>query len=188
MTRKVATGFLALIIAAALPALCQSAQQPAAPHIPSTSQPESQYKPTAEEAELIGLSREWMDAAIRHDWAKLDRIMAPEFTLQIWDASRAPQPRDKWLETLRNRLTDWKSDYTAISARVFGNVGVVYSRYRWSGKLDGKPFNDGGLMIDVWQKHKGKWRVVARRSAGQQQIQKVQSDLQGEGSGPSANK
>ena len=138
---------------------------------PAASQPTSDYQPTPEESELIRLSQEWMDAALfRKDVDRLRQIMSPEFTLQIWDASRAPQPLDAWLDTGLNRLDQLQFEYAGLNARVFGDVGVVYSRFWWAGTMDGRPFADSGFMADVWIKQHGQWQVVARRSAPQQQI------------------
>ncbi|MGH9555327.1 MAG: nuclear transport factor 2 family protein [Terriglobales bacterium] len=175
--KKLTIRVAVVLLAMPLTLQSQNSEERKHPHTPAASQPTEEYKPTPEEAELIRLSREWMDAAIARDWGKLDAIMAPEFTLQAWDATRRPQPRDQWMEALRTRLKDWKIDFTAMSARVFGDFAVVYSRYRWAGALDGQPFEDGGLMVDVWQRRAGRWMVVARRSAGQQQIEKVRLDL-----------
>ncbi len=179
---------LTVFFASPAPGQTQGALQKGVPQTPAAAQPPMEYKPTPEEAELIRLSREWMDAAIRKDYTKLDQLMALNFTLQLWDASRAPQSRDKWLGTLRTRLGEWKIDYTAISARVFGDFGVVYSRFRWSGKLDGKPFKDAGFLADVWIRKGGKWKVMARRSAPQQQIQTLLKEAQVEVRGGSAER
>lgn len=144
------------------------------PGTPAASQPEVDYTPSAEEAELIRLSQEWMDAAlVEKDEGKLRKLMAPEFTLQIWDGSRAPQSLDAWMQMLLHRLDKINLKYSGLSARVFGDVGIVYSRFHWTGTMDGRPFEDSGFMADVWRRNGGVWQVVARRSAPQQQIHQV---------------
>ena len=146
------------------------------PQTPAATQPEVAYVPTQQEAELIRLSREWMHVAlIEKDELKLRKLMAPEFTLQIWDASRAPQVLESWLNMLLHRLSDLELEYTSLSARVFGEVGIVYSAFSWSGTMDGNAFSDSGFMADFWSKQSGFWQVVARRSAPQQQILKLRT-------------
>lgn len=141
------------------------------PRTPAAAQPPVAYVPTPEEAELIRLSREWMHVAlVEKDESKLRKLMAPEFTLQIWDASRAPQVLEAWLDMLLHRLNDLEFEYTSISARVFGDVGIVYSAFGWTGTMDGNAFSDTGFIADFWSKQSGSWQVVARRSAPQQQI------------------
>ena len=115
-----------------------------------------------------------MDAALlRKDERRLREIMAPEFTLQIWDASRAAQSLDAWMHTLKHRLDRILFRYAGLNARVFGETAIVYSRFSWTGTMDGLPFADQGFMADTWTKRDGKWQVVSRRSAPQQQIQEL---------------
>ncbi len=141
---------------------------------PAISQPAFDYKPTAEEAELIRLSREWMDVALfKDDEKRLEELMAPEFSLQAFDVSRAPQPRAAWLATRKTALKVHDFAYTSINARVYGDVGIVYSAFRWSGQMRGVEFQDSGVMVDIWQRRNGKWQVVSRRSAGQSLLGKL---------------
>src|ERR1700687_2550918 len=146
------------------------------PRTPAAMQPPSTYRPTPDEAELIRLSREWMHIAlVEKDEARLRSMMAPEYTLQIWDASRAAQDLDLWMHALMRRLQDLQFEYTSLSARVFGDMAIVYSAFWWKGTLDGQPFTDSGFMADVWSRRSGSWQGVARRSAPQQQIQQLRT-------------
>lgn len=154
--------------------MAQKASEPISPATPAASQPKFDYKPSSEESELIRLSHEWMDAALfRKDEKRLREIMSPDFTLQIWDASRAPQPLEAWLDLLKHGLDVARFEYSSLNARVFGDVAVAYSRFWWKGTMNGKPFTDSGFMADVWVKKQGQWQVLARRSAPQQQIQEI---------------
>lgn len=154
--------------------MTQKPDESATPATPAASQPTFDYRPSPEESALIRLSQEWMDAALfRKDDKRLRQIMSPDFTLQIWDASRAPQPLESWMDTLKNRLDVLQFEYSGLNARIFGYVGVVYSRFWWQGTLDGKPFTDAGFLVDVWVNQQDMWQVVARRSAPQQQIQEL---------------
>ena len=146
------------------------------PRTPAAAQPASTYRPTPDEAALIRLSQEWMHVAlVEKDERRLRSLMAPEFTLQIWDASLAAQDLDTWMHTLLQRLAAVELKYTSLSARVFGDIGVVYSAFWWKGTMDGQPFTDTGFMADVWSRLSGSWQVVARRSAPQQQILQLQT-------------
>jgi ketosteroid isomerase-like protein len=154
--------------------MTQTPNEPSTPSTPAASQSISDYTPTPEEGELIRLSQEWMDVALSSkDEKRLREIMSSDFTLQIWDASRAPQPLEAWLDMLKHRLGHIQFEYSGLNARVYGDVAIVYSRFWWRGTMDGKPFTDSGLMADVWVKKHDKWQVLARRSAPQQQIQET---------------
>ena len=146
------------------------------PRTPAAAQPSSTYQPTPDEEALIHLSQEWMHVAlVEKDERRLRSLMAPEFTLQIWDASLAAQDLDTWMHTLLQRLAAVELKYTSLSARVFGDIGIVYSAFWWKGTMDGQPFTDAGFMADVWSRLSGSWQVVARRSAPQQQVQQLQT-------------
>jgi hypothetical protein len=146
------------------------------PRTPAAAQPPAPYRPTPDEAELIRLSQEWMEIAlVEKDEQRLRCLVAPQFTLQIWDASRAAQGLDSWMQVLLHRLADIELTYTSLSAQVFGSIGVVYSTFWWTGTMDGQPFADSGFMTDIWSRESGSWRVVSRRSAPQQQIQRLRA-------------
>ncbi len=165
---------IAILVLTSVAAMGQANAKPTTPSTPAASQPTFDYKPSPEESVLLKLSQEWMDTALlKKDEKRLRELMAPEFTLQIWDASRAPQPLEAWLTTLKKRLEAVEFEYSGLNARVFGDVAVVYSRFLWKGTFEGKPFSDSGFLADVWVRKGGKWLVVARRSAPQQQIQMI---------------
>jgi Domain of unknown function (DUF4440) len=149
---------------------------PVPPRTPAAAQPPSTYKPTPDEEALIRLSQEWMHVAlVEKDERRLRSLMAPEFTLQIWDASLAAHDLDTWMHTLLHRLAAVELKYTSLSARVFGDIGIVYSAFWWKGTMDGQPFTDAGFMADVWSRQSGSWQVVARRSAPLQQVRQLQT-------------
>ena len=84
------------------------------PRTPAAAQPSATYRPTPDEAELIRLSQEWMEiAVVEKDERRLRRLMAPEFTLQVWDASQAALNLDSWMQVLLHRLADVELKYTS---------------------------------------------------------------------------
>ncbi len=143
------------------------------PQTPAAIQTAVDYRPSPVEAELLQLSQDWMAALSPLDEKRLREILAPDFTLQIWDATRARQNIESWLDMALNRLAVTSFDYAGLNAQVFGDAALVYSRFSWSGHVDGKPFTDNGFIADFWQRRDGKWRVVCRRSAPVQQIQQL---------------
>ena len=85
----------------------------------------------------------------------------------------ARQGINSWLDMALTRLVVTSFAYAGLNAQVFGDVAIVYSRFSWSGRVDGKPFSDRGFLTDFWQRRDGTWRVVTRRSAPVQQIQQL---------------
>jgi hypothetical protein len=105
-----------------------------------------------------------MEAMLRHDKARLEELIAPEYVLRGWDRSAPDTPRAAWLDNLYNHLKIDRWEQTAISARVYGDVGVVTSLYSWAGTFRGKPFDSKGFLTDVWVSRNRRWQVVSRTS------------------------
>ena len=132
----------------------------------AASQKEKEVVPDKQSAELERISRDWMDAMVHHDKAKLESLMAPEYVLRNWDNSNQFMARAKWLDVLFNHLKIDKWEQKMITAHVYGNVGVVTSKYTWAGSIDGKAFDSKGYISDVFSRSPNGWQVVSRTSGG----------------------
>ena len=118
-----------------------------------------------DEAQLVELSKSWSTAMNGHDRAKLEALMAPEFSLHRWDNTR-DTARAAWFDVLFNHVKILEFEQSAIVARVYGDVGVVTSKFSiWRGTFDGKPYEVHGYLMDVWRRTGGRWQVVSRTSA-----------------------
>ena len=114
--------------------------------------------------ELERLSKQWMNAMLRQDKAKLEELIAPEYVLHSWDGKAPDTPRAAWLDNLFNHLMIDRWEQTSITVRVYGDVGVVTSMYSWAGTFRGKPFDSKGFLTDVWVHRSQRWQVISRTS------------------------
>jgi hypothetical protein len=119
---------------------------------------------TIQAVELVGLSKKWMDAMMKHDSTQLETIMAAEYNLKKGDGSVAAE-RAMWLYNLYNHLKISRFEQSSISAQVYGNIGIVTSMYSWAGTMHNNQFESKGYMTDVWLKRNNHWQVVSRTSA-----------------------
>lgn len=131
------------------------------------------------------------------DRVKLKELMAPEFVLHKWDNTRSIA-RAVWFDFLFNHIKISEFEQTAIVARVYGDVGVVTSKFPITrGTFDDKPMGElHGYLMDVWRRTNGDWQVVSRtrspwsgRRAGSNYTKEfvtVRRGRQG-GSGPTGN-
>ena len=118
---------------------------------------------TTVEAELIRLSKQWMDAMQNHDSAGLLKLMSPDYYLQGWDtANNRKTYRADWLDNLFNRIRITKFEQSSFRAQVFGDVGIVTSFYTWAGNFATKDFSNNGFIMDVWMRKNNKWQVTSR--------------------------
>jgi Domain of unknown function (DUF4440) len=51
-----------------------------------------------------------------------------------------------------------------ISAKAYGDFGVVTLVCTWSGIHNGGAFDVHAVMVDTWHRTDGKWQVIARNS------------------------
>ena len=119
---------------------------------------------TIQAAELVHLSKTWMDAMMKHDSMKLETIMAAEYNLKKGDGTVVAD-RAMWLNNLYNHLKISKFEQSGISAQVYGNIGIVTSMYTWAGTMRNNQFASKGYVTDVWLKRNNRWQVVSRTSA-----------------------
>ena len=118
-----------------------------------------------DEAQLVDLSKRWSTAMNGHERATLEDLMAPEFELHKWDNTR-DIARELWFDLLFNHIKILEFEQTAIVARVYGDVGVVTSKFPITrAAFDDKPMGElHGYFTDVWQRVNGRWQVVSRTS------------------------
>ena len=118
----------------------------------------------ADEAQLVDLSKSWSTAMNGHDRPKLEELMAPEFVLHRWDNTR-DIARATWFDILFKYVKISEFDQSAIAARVYGDVGVVTSKFPiMRGTFDDRPLELHGYLMDVWRRTNGHWQVVSRSS------------------------
>lgn len=119
----------------------------------------------SDEQEIRRLQNEWMQAWVRQDRPKLERILAPEYALTVSSMPDRPISRSQWLGML-NRYTAESFEYDRMLVRLFGDFAVVSSIGRAIGaQVDGADRSFPFFLTDVWRKRQGRWQVVARYSS-----------------------
>lgn len=114
-------------------------------------------------AELIALEHDWMDAWHRRDLARIEEILAPEFTLT---SARTDQLVDRaaWIALLEQVHND-SFAYDDFRIDVFGDAAVVRSRLSQRAVVGADRWDATFMLTDVWVRRDGRWQVVARHSS-----------------------
>ena len=120
--------------------------------------------PSPDEVEVLRVARAWTDAILHRDRPMLETMMSPGYVLHSWDGAPPDVPRAAWLDALMGPLVIAHLDQKAMSAHTYGDVGVVTSKYDWSGTFRGKSFASKGYLTDVLVRAGGRWQVVSRTS------------------------
>jgi len=110
--------------------------------------------------EILQLTNEWNKAIINRDSLTLDKILAPEYSLN------GSVNRSIWMNNTMNH-------FTTDSLAVLGKLNIVFygqavkseGIFFWKASYDGKPGINGEYSVtDIWTKSNGRWRVILRMS------------------------
>ena len=111
--------------------------------------------------ELIALSNELVAAVHDHDLERLDDLLATEFTL---NGAAGELDREAFLAAAAGpyEIDDWA--YEEIDPQVYGDTAVIVSRYRQTGRLEGRDLSHRMHVTDIWVRRDGHWQVVRRHA------------------------
>lgn len=138
----------------------------AASGLAQTRNADAANAPAQTDEQLIErLQQEWMNAWVRQDFATLERILAPDYSLTVSSLPGRPITRQEWLAMVP-RYTASRFEYRDMKVRVFGSTAVVSSIGRGiDAKIDGADRSFPFFLTDVWVKRQSRWQVVARYSS-----------------------
>ena len=121
------------------------------------------YSDSDKSQQVIQAEREWLDAHLRLDVSALDRLMADEYTqvnsqgeligkLQILNSFQAG--KRYWQEAESD-------DY---QVRIYGEIALVFGRWRAKGENSGYSFNYIARYVSVWVYRNNRWQMVSDQS------------------------
>ena len=118
---------------------------------------------SAPEEEIRAADQRWAAAVKRGDTAALelmytDRLIYAHATGKVEDKSQ-------YIERLKSGKQKY-SDVTIESTKVvpYDDSEISHSIVRTIGTNDSGPFNDHVMMIHVWVKQRGQWRLAAHQT------------------------
>jgi peptidylprolyl isomerase len=118
-------------------------------------------KPSVSDAErsLRELNRQWAEALKDRDKAALERILDDRF-ISTGDEGQVSNKR-QWIDAAMSAIKVESSSLTDVTARVYGDTGIVAGR--WSGKftIDGKEVNAAFRFTETFARNRGEWRAIA---------------------------
>jgi ketosteroid isomerase-like protein len=114
--------------------------------------------------ELVGLSHELVRAVQGHDTARLDGLLADEFTL---DGAAGTLGREELLEAAAGPYAIDEFAYEEIDPQIFGNTAIVVSRYRQKARLGDRDATGELRITDVWIRRDGRWQILRRHATAE---------------------
>ena len=116
---------------------------------------------TAVSHELVEVAHDLAQAVSEHDVERLETMLAAEFTLQ---GAAGQLDREAFLEAAAGPYEIDEFAYEQIDPEVYGNTGVLVSRYRQRARLEGRDLSHRMHVTDIWVRRDGRWQIVRRHS------------------------
>ena len=116
---------------------------------------------TAVSHELIELAHDLARAVSDHDVARLEEMLASEFTLQ---GAAGRLDRAEFLEAAAGPYEIDEFAYEQIDPEIYGNTAVLVSRYTQVAHLEGRDLSHRMHVTDIWTRRDARWQIVRRHA------------------------
>ena len=100
-------------------------------------------------------------AVCDHDVARLEAMLASEFTLQ---GAAGQLDREAFLEAAAGPYQIDEFSYEQIDPEMYGNTAVLVSRYSQVARLDGRDLSHRMHVTDIWTRREARWQIVRRHA------------------------
>ena len=118
--------------------------------------------PATEQA-VLQLEKDWVEALVKADTAKLETLYAD--TLVYTHSSGSVDDKAKYIANMKVGTTKYVSiDREDIKANVYGNSAVVTCKATIKLKTNGEDRTIIARMIHVYAKVKNRWQMVAHQT------------------------
>jgi ketosteroid isomerase-like protein len=116
-------------------------------------------------AALAQLQRDWMQAVLERDMDRLEELVGEGFRFTAIHLNPEPMTREQWLGAAREGYTIISFAYEHMDIDVWGDTGIVHSRYSQVASYEHTPLSNLFALTDVWHRWPEGWKVVARHSS-----------------------
>ena len=116
-------------------------------------------------ARLAQLQHDWMRGVQERDVERLEELVADGFRFTAVHLAPEPMTRDQWMAAAREGYTIVSFAYESMDIDVFGDTGIVHSRYSQVASYQTTSLSNAFRLTDVWSRIDGDWQVVARHSS-----------------------
>lgn len=125
----------------------------------------AQTTPAASEAieAIEALDKSWVKAVLSRDFSALDKMLAPD--LIYGHASGVVDTKQTYIEKLKSGKQVYRTlEQRKMSVRLHGDAAITHSWARVTGVNPAGPFDDKIMMIHVWVKKGGTWRLAGHQT------------------------
>ena len=111
-------------------------------------------------AEIMQLTADWNKAIVNRDSLVLDKILAPDYSLN------GSVVRSAWMNnTIHHIVTDTLQVISQLNISFYGQAAKSEGMFFWKASFDGVPRIHAEYAItDIWIKQNNHWQVLLRMS------------------------
>ena len=114
--------------------------------------------------EVENAEKAWAAAVAANDYAAIDRLMGDD--LIYGHSTGLVETKSQYIAALRSGQQKYDQiRHESMNVKTHGNTAVVSSRVRMTGSTKGKPFDNQLIMMHVWVKNGGSWKLVGHQTA-----------------------
>jgi ketosteroid isomerase-like protein len=115
------------------------------------------------ETEIRDAEKAWAKAVVARDWDAVGAILAEK--LIYAHATGGIESKKQYLDRVRSGAQKYDTiNHESTRVVVYGDSAVTHSIMRMAGTTNGTPFNDHLMMLHVWEKQGGSWRLAAHQT------------------------
>lgn len=116
-----------------------------------------------DETQIRDREKAWATAVAAGDTAALDSIFTDR--LIYAHSTGKVETKREYLDRLKTGAQKYAHvTHEKIQVVPYGDTVVTHSFVRMDGTSNGKPFNDHVMMLHVWVKQGGSWRIAAHQT------------------------
>lgn len=117
----------------------------------------------APEDEIRQAEKAWASAVMRGDTAALDRILDDQ--LIYAHSSGVIETKPEYLGRLRGGALKYDLiEYQKMTVKLHSDAAVAHAHVRMKGHSDQLPFDNRLMMLHLWVKRGGRWRLAAHQT------------------------
>jgi ketosteroid isomerase-like protein len=115
------------------------------------------------ETEIRDAEKAWARAVVARDWAAVDQILGDK--LIYAHSTGGIESKKQYLDRVRSGAQKYDTiNHESTRVVVYSDSAVTHSIMRMAGTTNGTPFNDHLMMLHVWEKQGGAWRLAAHQT------------------------
>ena len=113
--------------------------------------------------DLRQLEKSWAAAVVKNDSGALGGLLSDR--LIYAHSSGVVETKGEYLAKLKTGAQKYDSvDHESVKVEVYGDAAVVHAVVRMRGATKGQPFDNRLMMLHLWVKDAGRWRLAAHQT------------------------